>query len=140
MAKGKSAKKAKKEKKKSGKKAAAKSTMSRVKDRTVKLANNPLVADLVAATLVAAAAALKDSKKARALAEAGADELGKAGKQMADKGGELWQLAQDVARRSLETIGGIEPPAKPKAKTPARKPPAKKKAPARKTPAGKPKN
>lgn len=119
MAKAKSAKKAKK---KSAKKASAKSTIRQVKDRTVKLVNNPLVADLVAATLVAAAAALRDSKKARALAEAGADEISKAGKQIGEKGGELWRLAQDVARRSLETIGAEEAPELPKAKKPAKRP------------------
>ena len=82
------------------------STAGRVKAKAVKLAANPLVAEVVAATLVAAAAALRDPKKARDLAEAAADELGTAGKQLSETGGALWQLARDVAKQSTDALGG----------------------------------
>lgn len=92
-----------------------KSTAKKVKDKTLKLASNPLVAEVVAATLVAAAAALRNPQKARELAESAADELstagkrlgdeiGTAGKQVAGRGSELWNLALDVARRTVEAV------------------------------------
>ncbi len=80
------------------------STVARVKNKAVKLAANPLVAEVVAATLIAAAAALRDPKKARKLAEAAADEIGTAGKQLSDTGGALWQLARDVAKQSTDAM------------------------------------
>ena len=88
-----------------------KSTAQRVKKATVKLASNPVVSEVVAATLVAAAAALRNPKKARALAESAADEIGAASKEMAGKGGTMWKLAMDVARKSLDALGGDEEPA-----------------------------
>ena len=69
-----------------------------------KIAANPATTEIVAATLVAAAAALRDPKKARALAAEAASDLKKAAKSGVD-GGALWQLALDVARRSIDTIG-----------------------------------
>jgi hypothetical protein len=69
-----------------------------------KLAQNPMTTEVVAATLVAAAAALRDPKKAKALALEAADDLKKAAKSGAD-GGALWKLALDVARRSIEAVG-----------------------------------
>lgn len=69
-----------------------------------KIAKNPLATEVVAATLVAAAAALRDPKKAKALALSAADDLKKAAKSGAD-GGALWKLALDVARRSIDAIG-----------------------------------
>ena len=69
-----------------------------------KIAKNPLTTEVVAATLVAAAAALRDPKKAKALALSAADDLKKAAKAGAD-GGALWKLALDVARRSIDAIG-----------------------------------
>ena len=69
-----------------------------------KLAANPATTEIVAATLVAAAAALRDPKKARALANEAADDLKKAAKSGVE-GGALWQLALDVARRSIDAIG-----------------------------------
>lgn len=68
-----------------------------------KIAKNPMTTEIVAATLVAAAAALRDPKKAKALALEAAD-LKKAAKSGAD-GGALWKLALDVARRSIDTVG-----------------------------------
>ena len=69
-----------------------------------KLAQNPMTTEVVAATLVAAAAALRNPKKAQALALEAADDLKKAAKSGLD-GGALWQLALDVARRSIDEIG-----------------------------------
>jgi len=69
-----------------------------------KLAQNPMTTEVVAATLVAAAAALRDPKKAKALALEAADDLKKAAKSGAD-GGALWKLALDIARRSIDTVG-----------------------------------
>ena len=69
-----------------------------------KIAKNPMATEIVAATLVAAAAALRDPKKAKALALEAADDLKKAAKSGAD-GGALWKLALDVARRSIDTVG-----------------------------------
>jgi hypothetical protein len=63
-----------------------------------------MATEVVAATLVAAAAALRNPKKAQALALEAADDLKKAAKSGVD-GGALWQLALDVARRSIDEIG-----------------------------------
>jgi hypothetical protein len=114
-----------------GKKAEAQKTRSRagnapdiaavaktVKAKAVDLASNPLVAEVVAATLVAAAAAIKDPNKARAIANSVGDELGKAAKG-AQGGSAMWQLAMDVAKRSMSALAegsnGAGAP-KPKAK------------------------
>lgn len=85
-----------------------------VKKKGAELATNPAVAEVVAATLVAAAAAMRDPKKARLLAESAADEIRGAGKQVATTAGPLWQIALDVARRSLEAVQGEEAPKKAK--------------------------
>ena len=69
-----------------------------------KIAKNPMATEVVAATLVAAAAALRNPKKAQALAVEAADDLKKAAKSGID-GGALWQLALDVARKSIDEIG-----------------------------------
>jgi hypothetical protein len=88
------------------------------------LAQNPLVADVVAAALVATASALKDSKRARALASEAGDELAKLSKANADRGSALWDMALQIGRRSLEAIMSDEAPkrspksrAKPKTST-----------------------
>ncbi|HVM37975.1 MAG TPA: hypothetical protein VM265_06285 [Sphingomicrobium sp.] len=86
------------------------------KRKAADLASNPAVAEVVAATLVAAAAALRNPQKARALAASAREELTEAGKAGAEQGGALWQLALDVARRSLDSLGN-EGSAKPKGKT-----------------------
>jgi len=69
-----------------------------------KLAENPATAEVVAATLVAAAAALRNPAKARALATEAADDLKKAARTGVE-GGALWQLALDVARKSIDALG-----------------------------------
>jgi hypothetical protein len=72
------------------------------------LSENPVVADVVAAALVAMAAALKDSDKARRLADDAGDQLNTMSKKSAKQGGAMWELALDVGRRTLETLAGEE--------------------------------
>jgi hypothetical protein len=118
----------KKKKKKNG----AGKTAKRLKA----LADNRIVADVVAAALVGAAAALKDSRAARKLAETAGDELEKLSKKSAERGNAMWQLALDVGRRALdEVIGESAAPKAPKApKSPkAPKAPARPRKAARKT-------
>ena len=88
------------------------------------LAQNPMVADVVAAALVATASALKDSKRARALASDVGDELGKLSKANAERGNVLWDMALQIGRRSLESLAAEKPKTKVKAKTatPKKKP------------------
>lgn len=85
------------------------------------LAANPLVADIVASALVATASALKDSKRARALASDAADELAKLSKAGAKSGEALWDMALQIGRRSLETLTADEAPKPKKPKAPASK-------------------
>ena len=68
-----------------------------------KVAKNPMTTEVVAATLVAAAAALRVRKRRRRLPVGGRrpQEAAKTGVD----GGALWQLALDVARRSIDAIG-----------------------------------
>ena len=68
------------------------------------LADNPLVADIVAAALVGMAAALKDSDKARKLAGQAGDQLGKMSKRSTRQGSAMWDLALDVGRQTLEAL------------------------------------
>lgn len=68
------------------------------------LSKNPLAADVVAAALVATASALKDSKKARQLAEHAGDELAAIGKDSTARGKAMWQLALDIGRRTLDAL------------------------------------
>jgi hypothetical protein len=82
-------------------------------------AQNPLVADVVAAALVATAAALKNPKKARQLAEQAGDEITALSKKGAEQGNAMWQLALDVGRRAMESLAGD---GKGKAAKPAKKP------------------
>lgn len=84
----------------------------RVKDKTVQAAaDHPLIAEIVAATMVAAAAALKNPAKARQLAESAADEITAAAKDAGAKGGALWALALDIARRSMDSFADAGAPA-----------------------------
>jgi len=127
-------------KKKKGKKErksakSAKSGATTAVKRLKALSKNPLVADVVAAALVATAAALKDSKRARALAEEAGDEIARLSKACAAKGSALWDMALEIARRSVEAMtADSQPPAKrkpatakkakPASKSSKRKPPA----------------
>ena len=85
-----------------------------------KIAQNPMTSEIVAATLVAAAAALRDPKKAKALALSAADDIKKAAKSGVDSGETMWKLALDVARRSIDALGKDGSGAK-KAKTKKKK-------------------
>ena len=90
----------KKKTKKDKKKAASNGSLASLKAMT----ENPLVADVVAAALVATAAALKDSKKARRLAGEAGEQLTDIRKGSTDRGNAMWDLALDVGRRTLETL------------------------------------
>lgn len=72
------------------------------------LAKNPLLADVVAAALVATASALKDTKKAQQLALDAGDELRKLAKNGSDDGSELWEMALQIARRSIQSLTADE--------------------------------
>lgn len=105
--------------------AAKKPTKSNAKVQKVvtgakKIAQNPMTSEIVAATLVAAAAALRDPKKAKALALSAADDIKKAAKSGVDSGETMWKLALDVARRSIDALGKDGSGAK-KAKTKKKK-------------------
>ena len=105
-----------KDKKKKNKKAGGSKPASGLKA----LAQNPLVADVVAAALVATASALKDSKRARALASDVGDELAKLSREGTRQGEALWDMALQIGRRSLQAaISGDEglKSGKPKAKS-----------------------
>ena len=97
---------AKDKKKKKDKKNKAGASLGATKAATSlkAIAQNPLVADIVAAALVSTAAALKDSKKARLLAAQAGDELEKLAKEGSEKGSAMWQLALDIGRRSLDSL------------------------------------
>jgi hypothetical protein len=72
------------------------------------IAQNPLIADVVAAALISMAAALKDSDKARRIASDAGEQLGELSKKGAKQGNAMWDLALDIGRRALETIAGEE--------------------------------
>jgi len=72
------------------------------------ITHNPLVADVVAAALVAMASALKDSEKAKRLASDAGDQLNALSKKTANQGNVMWDLALDIGRRTLETLASEE--------------------------------
>lgn len=88
----------KKAKKKSGTKSA------KAADKIKSVAMNPMVQEVVAAALVATAAALKDSKKARAMAEEAGEQIEKLAGEGAQKGRALWALALEVAKRAGDIV------------------------------------
>jgi putative endonuclease len=110
------------------KKKKKKDKSGRVAKRLEALSNNRLVADVVAAALVATASALKDSRKAKALAASAGDELEQLAKEGAERGNAMWKLALEVGRRALDTIVGeeAEAPKAPKAPKAPRAPKAPK--------------
>jgi hypothetical protein len=124
------------------KKAKKKTKPAKAADTLKSVAMNPMVQEVVAAALVATAAALKDSKKARAMAEQAGDQIEKLAGEGAQKGKALWALALEVARRAGDIVQE-KPRAKParaaKPATAAKKPAkaAKAKKPARKAKAQK---
>jgi hypothetical protein len=107
-----------KDKKKKKKDKAAKPA-AKVAKRLKTLSDNPLVADIVAAALVATAAALKDSKKARQLASQAGDELEHLAKEGAERGNALWKMALEIGRRALDEFTDQRAPAakKPRSKS-----------------------
>ena len=110
-----------KKKDKSGKSGGGSIITERLRDLT----QNPLVADIVAAALVGAAAALKDTRKAEQLASSAEKDLEKLARKSADRGNALWQMALDVGRKSIEALGAESPPKKSKARKSAAKPKTK---------------
>ena len=120
-----------KDKKKKKKDKASASSAANVTKKLRDISKNPLVADIVVATLVGAAAALKDSKKAQRLAADAGKDLEALAETSARRGNALWKLALDVGRQSLEALSGEDAPTtskprkskpKAKAKAPAAKP------------------
>jgi hypothetical protein len=93
-----------KKKKKKDKKDKGNGTARKAAGGLKAITENPLVADIVAAALVGAAAALKDSNKARQLASDAGDQLNEMSKQSADRGNAMWSLALDVGRRTLDAL------------------------------------
>jgi hypothetical protein len=73
-------------------------------DRLKALSQNPLVAEVITAALVATAAALKEPKKARQLAEQAGDELRALSKDGVERGNAMWDLALEIGRRTLDTL------------------------------------
>ena len=103
----------KKDKDQKGSKKAARSTLAKAPKKAASslqaLTQNPLVADVVAAALVSMAAALKDSDKARRLANDAGEQLNALSKKTAKQGNVMWDLALDVGRRALDALGNEEP-------------------------------
>ena len=106
------AKDKKKKKNKDGKSKSSSGTVSSLKA----LAQNPLIADVVAAALVATAASLRDSNKARKLAAEVGDELGALSKKGAQQGNAMWQLALDIGRQAIDSLGDSPKPSRKPAK------------------------
>lgn len=94
--------------------------VKKAKTAASKIKQNPVVAEIVAAALVATAAALKDPQKARRIAAEAGDELKRAGAKAGRKSDAFWNLALDIARRSVDSLGGGDetgaPPRKAKSK------------------------
>ena len=95
------------------------------------LAQNPLVADVVAAALVATASALKDSNRARRMAADVSDELEGLARDSTRRGNAMWKLALDLGRQALDEIGqefSASKAEKPRSSRPPKKKPAAKRA------------
>jgi hypothetical protein len=101
-----------KDKKKKGSKKSGSVKPAKIAKKATKklktLTENPIVADVVAAALVAMASALKDSEKAKRMASDASDQLNSLSKKSAKHGNAMWDLALDVGRRTLETLAGEE--------------------------------
>jgi hypothetical protein len=95
-------------------KGSAASSASKAAKSLKALRQNPLIADVVAAALVATASALRDTKKARKLASEAGDELDQMSRQAAERGSAMWDMALDIGRRSLEALSGDDAPGKAK--------------------------
>jgi hypothetical protein len=117
---------AKDKKKKKDKKGKSAGLASKAGKGLKAMGKNPLVADVVAAALVATVAALKNPKKAQQLAVNAGDELTKLSKAGAKQGSALWEMALQIGRESLEALSGESSTATAKAKPKARKTTARK--------------
>jgi hypothetical protein len=71
-----------------------------------------LVSEVVAATLLAASAAIRNPKKAREIALAAGDEMTTAARGAVGEGNVFWKLALDVAKKSVDALGEAPRPAK----------------------------
>ena len=93
--------------------------VNKAKAAASKIRDNPVVSEIVAAALVATAAALRDPQKARRIAAEAGDELKRAGSKAGRKADAFWNLALDIARRSVDALeaGEAAGPSSPKAKT-----------------------
>ena len=126
VGKGKHVAKDKKKKKKDKKaKAAGAGSAGKAVQSLKALRQNPFVADIVAAALVGAAAALKDSKKARQLASEAGDELEAMSRKGVQRGEAFWDMALDIGRRSLEALSSDVAPKRSKPRSAAAKNPGK---------------
>ena len=123
-------KKKKKKGKKGGKGSDSVSSASAAVTRLKAISQNPRVAELVAQPW-SRPRALRDTKRAQKLAANAEVELRELAKSGSKRGSELWQLALDVGRRSLEAVSGDEAKPKPRKARAAKRRSAK----ARKTPA-----
>jgi hypothetical protein len=115
----------KKKKKDKKTKVAKAGTAGKAVKRLKTLSQNPFIADVVASALVGAAAALKDSNKARRLAAEAGEELEKMSHKSLQRGEALWDMALDIGRRSLEALSGDDAPKRAKSKPAAKASPAK---------------
>ena len=107
-----------------------KKAVKKASKRAAKIAANPLVAEVVASTLLAAAAAIRNPKKAREIALAAGDEMTTAAKGAVGQGNVFWKLALDVAKKSVDALGEAPKAAPATKKSAAKRAPAKSKKPA----------
>lgn len=128
------AKDKKKNKKTKKKSVLAAVSSSKAGKRIKAMTGNAQVGDIVAAALVATAAALKDSNKARRLAVSASDELTALSKKGTEQGNAMWQLALDIGKRAMDSILGDE---KPKAARATKRAAPRKAAAAKKAPTAK---
>lgn len=75
----------------------------------LKLAKEPAVAEIVAAALLSAAAALRSDKEVAKAGKQGAEAAADAGRQASKIGDSLRTLALDLARRTLDNWQNPEP-------------------------------
>jgi hypothetical protein len=101
-------KKKDKDGKKKHKKGGSSSSLAKTSKKATKslqaLAQNPIVADVVAAALVGMASALKDSDKAKRLASDAGDQLNAMSKKSQRRGNEMWELTLDIGRNVLTML------------------------------------
>jgi hypothetical protein len=101
-------KKDKDDKKKKHKKGGSSPSLAKTSKKAGKnlqaLAQNPIIADVVAAALVGMASALKDSNKAKQLASDAGDQLNAMSKKASRQGNAMWDLALDIGRNVLQTL------------------------------------